>query len=135
MAGFAVSWGSRKPTIIATSSCEAKYVAIIATCKEAVWLRRLLRDIPPISDVSKDIKVLADSHSAIKLPSNESSSTQNKYIDITYHYVRNGSKNGEVIFDYTSTTTMVTNMLNKPPGRVKFEKLRLLCGLTVNGEM
>ena len=71
IAGSAVSWCSRKQTITATSSCEAEYVAMSMTCKEAIWLKRLLTNVPTDTDLSKGIKVLADSQSAIKLAANE----------------------------------------------------------------
>lgn len=135
MAGSAVSWCSRKQTIVATSSCEAEYVAMSMACKEAVWMRRLLSDIPTNTDLSNGIQVLADSQSAMKLATNESINRRNKHIDITFHYVRDVTSKGEVILGYVPTSDMVADMLNKPLGRVKFEKLRSMCGLCVKGEM
>jgi hypothetical protein len=37
-----VSWSSRKQSCVALSTAEAEYVASCATCREAVWLRKLL---------------------------------------------------------------------------------------------
>ena len=129
MCGAAVSWCSRKQSITATSSCEAEYVAMSIACKEAVWLKRLLSDIPVDSDLTKGMKILADSQSAMKLATNESINRRNKHIDISYHFVREVTNNGEVRLGYIPTSEMVADMLNKPLGRVKFEKLRKLCGI------
>ena len=133
-AGSAISWSSRKQTVVATSSCEAEYVAMSSTCKESAWLKRLLSDIPMGCDLSKGMRILADSQSAMKLASNESINRRNKHIDITFHYVREARENGQVTLHYVPTSEMVADMLTKPLGRIKFEKLRRLSGLTIKGE-
>ena len=135
MSNAAISWCSRKQSIVATSSCEAEYVALSMTCKEAVWLKRLLSDIPIQCDLTKGMRVFTDSQSAMKLGTNESINRRNKHIDITHHYVREGTSNGEVTLLYVPTSEMVADMLNKPLGRVKFEKLRRMCGVCAKGEI
>lgn len=49
LAGAAVSWLSKKQSIIALSTAEAEYVVLSLATQEALWLRRLLKDIvmPP----------------------------------------------------------------------------------------
>jgi len=135
MSNAAISWCSRKQSIVATSSCEAEYVALSMTCKEAVWLKRLLSDIPIQCDLTKGMRVFTDSQSAMKLGTNESINRRNKHIDITHHYVREVTSNGEVTLLYVPTSEMVADMLNKPLGRVKFEKLRRMCGVCAKGEI
>ena len=79
--------------------------------------------------MEEGITLLADSQSAMKLASNESINRRNKHIDITYHYVREATSNNEVSLGYVPTGEMVADMLNKPLGRLKFQKLRNLCGV------
>ena len=43
--GGAVSWSSRKQTVVATSSCEAEFIALCEACKEASWLRSIVSDV------------------------------------------------------------------------------------------
>ena len=81
-------------------------------------------------DLTKGMRILADSQSAMKLAANESINRRNKHIDITFHYVREVTSNGEVTLGYVPTADMVADMLNKPLGRIKFEKLRSMCGIT-----
>ena len=42
MGGSALSWASRKQTVVSTSSCEAEYIAMSTACKEGMWLKRLV---------------------------------------------------------------------------------------------
>ena len=132
--GPAVSWCSRKQTVVATSSCEAEYIALSDACKEAIWIKRLFSDIPIGTDLSKGIKMLDDSQSANKLAANASINRRNKHIDIKYHFVRHVVEDGQVIILYYPTSNMVADMLTKPLGRIQFEKLRHLCGMRIKGE-
>ena len=45
VAGGAVCWKSKKQTCVATSTCEAEYIACCLAAKEAIWLSRLLADL------------------------------------------------------------------------------------------
>ena len=45
LAGGAVSWHSKKQSIVALSSCDAEYIAISTSCKEAIWLSRIFSDM------------------------------------------------------------------------------------------
>ena len=45
LCGGAVSWASRRQTVVATSTCEAEYIALCQACKEAAWLRRVIADV------------------------------------------------------------------------------------------
>lgn len=47
MAGGAISWPSRRQTIVAQSTAEAKYVAACESCMEGQGLRNILMDILP----------------------------------------------------------------------------------------
>nr|DAD45748.1 TPA_asm: hypothetical protein HUJ06_003978 [Nelumbo nucifera] len=43
----AISWCSKKQTIVALSSCEAEYVAATMATQECLWLKRLIQEIFP----------------------------------------------------------------------------------------
>nr|GEU28697.1 hypothetical protein [Tanacetum cinerariifolium] len=54
--GCAISWASKKQTCITSLTMESKFVALVATCKEAEWLQNLLLETPlwfkPMAPVS-----------------------------------------------------------------------------------
>jgi len=137
MCGGPVSWSSRKQTVVATSSCEAEYIALSYCCKEAIWLRRLISFLPPLhaSNIPKPaMLIFSDSQSAIKLSGNGSINRRNKHIDITYHFVRDVVTRKDVFLEYKPDKDMVADMLTKPLARIKLQHLTGICGLTIMGE-
>ena len=129
MAGGPVSWCSRKQTAVATSTCEAEYIALSSACKESIWVNRLLKSLDGLSENGK--LIFADSASAMKLSKNESINRRNKHIDVTYHFVRDCVAKSQVNLEYIPTSEMVAEMLTKPLGRVKYEYLRDKCGVSM----
>lgn len=102
--------------------------------KEAIWLKRLLSNIPLNSDLSSTIPMSFDSQSAMKLASNESINRKNKHIDITYYFVHEVITNKEIVLNYVPTGERVADMLTMPLRRVLFQKLRKMCGVYIKGE-
>jgi len=43
--GTAVTWASKRPGIVTSSTCEAEYIAMAETAKKALWLRTFLREL------------------------------------------------------------------------------------------
>eukprot|EP00171_Calliarthron_tuberculosum_P001186 IDg1186t1 len=70
-AGCAISWKSKKQSIIATSSCEAEYVSSCSAAKEAIWLSKLLFEIRN-ADHAQKIPILMDNQGAIASSKNQS---------------------------------------------------------------
>ena len=67
LAGGAVSWSSKKQTSVALSSTEAEYIASVHAAKEAIWLKRLLRDIWQQPKLDTPVPLLIDNQSAIAI--------------------------------------------------------------------
>ena len=73
----AVSWKSKKKSLIALSTTEAEYVAASEASKEAVWLRRILSEIyrtlmshESFSFTAPPITLYIDNHAVIELIKN-----------------------------------------------------------------
>ncbi|GAU42392.1 hypothetical protein TSUD_296900 [Trifolium subterraneum] len=63
-----VSWGSKKQSVIALSSCEAEYVAGSLAACQANWLQSLLSEMKIIDNITVMLKI--DNKSAINLAKN-----------------------------------------------------------------
>jgi len=46
LVGGAISWASRKQTLIASSIMESKFIPLASASKEGEWLREILHEIP-----------------------------------------------------------------------------------------
>jgi hypothetical protein len=130
LSGAAVSWCSKRQTIVALSSTESEYVGLCFASKEAIWLRRMVNNLGIADDRAKQpVIILADNQGSIKLANNSTTSKRTKHIDIQYHFTRSAVENDEVKFDYCHTSEMLADVLTKALQRVKVEEFVKLAGL------
>jgi hypothetical protein len=118
--GTVISWKSKRQHTVATSSTEAEYMALYAASQEAVWLRRLLKDLQVISN--KPTKIWQDNQGTIALAKNPMFHARTKHIDIKYHYTRNLIEDNTIVIDYKSTQEMQADALTKAVSQVKIEE-------------
>lgn len=81
----AVSWKSKKKSVITTSSVQAEYLAMCAA-QECTWISRRFAFVTAIAIPQPGI--LVDNQRAIKMAKNDVSGNRTKHIDLNYHLVR-----------------------------------------------
>jgi hypothetical protein len=114
----AIAWTTKKQPTVALSSTEAEYRgAAVATC-EAIWLKRLLRDLHEVSDPTV---IYSDNLSSIQLAKNPVFHARTKHIEVHYHFVRERVLSGEVELQYVPTDRQTADIFTKPLG---LDKLR-----------
>ncbi|KAK3749555.1 hypothetical protein QZH41_007287 [Actinostola sp. cb2023] len=123
-----VSWSSRKQSTVAKSSTEAEYVALSSATQEAIWLRRLMKDLGGRVDTSATT-IYEDNQGAIELAKNAKYHNRTKHIDICHHFVRERIVSNEISVSFCPTEDMVADIMTKGLTRVTFEKLRDLLGV------
>jgi hypothetical protein len=139
--GNPVSWQSKKQELVATSTMEAEFTAFLETCKEALWLRKLEKDIsnPPNSSVvwleeliveinhDKGISekplpvgipaaptvIYSDNQAAIKVVKTEGLKTRTKHFDIRLMNSRDLCTKGLVNFEYINTKENLADIFTK----------------------
>jgi hypothetical protein len=72
-------WSSRKQGFVAQSTAEAEYIAASTTCREAVWLRKLLSD--SFRTELEPTVIHCDNQSCIKLTENPVFHDRSKHIE------------------------------------------------------
>ena len=124
----AISWLSKRQSVVALSTSEAEYVALNMAAQEATWLQKLLGEL---KIPSKPITLFEDNQGAIALAKNPVAHSRTKHIDIRFHFVREAQENGVIDIQYCPTEEMAADVLTKPIPKGQFEKLRELMGLDI----
>ena len=83
--GGAVSWMSKKQSVVALSTTEVENMVATHENKEEVWLQRLCSSMGLVQEA---IKIDCDSQSAIFLAKNPAYHSKTKHIDVQYHFLR-----------------------------------------------
>eukprot|EP00171_Calliarthron_tuberculosum_P016967 IDg16967t1 len=122
LAGGAVSWRSGKQTVVATSSCEAEYIASCLATKEELWLSRILSNIHGDAK-PKPVTIHIDNSGSIATAQSTSVNQRNEHVNNQYHFVRDNVTSGKVILEYVSTTDQLADPMTKPLDCFKTERL------------
>ena len=85
--GGAISWSSKKQSVVALSSMEAKYIGITHTAKEAIWIHHLLSKLYSSKILDYPLLVHCNNKSAIELTKNATFHSRTKHIAIRFHYI------------------------------------------------
>lgn len=70
------------------------------------------------------IKLHLDNQSTISLIKNGVTNRRSKHIDVRYRYIHDLVKNNVINIEYCPSEKQNANILTKPLGCIKFEKLR-----------
>ena len=114
--GGAITWGSKKQTVIALSSTEAEYVALSEASREAMWLRHLYGELGFIQ--KEPILILGDNDGSIAMAKNPQFHKRTKHVDIRWHFVRDLVQDGLINIldcrDPEQTADILTKQLPRP---------------------
>jgi hypothetical protein len=126
MFGGAVSWSSRLQPTVAASTVEAEYLSAAQAVKEALWLRKLGKDLG--IDFGT-VEVLCHNQGAIQLLKHPIASARSKHIDIIHHFARERVARKEVSFKYCRSKEQKADILTKALTPQKFKKCRNEIGI------
>jgi len=114
---------SRKQTIIAQSSCEAEYIAMVDASNEAIGIRYLLKELIGMDNFNPTMVLHTDSTAAIAYSNNEKQSKM-KHINRRLNVIKERIKNVELTVQYIQTEVQVADILTKPLSKHRYEMLR-----------
>ncbi|VDC01728.1 unnamed protein product [Peniophora sp. CBMAI 1063] len=131
----AITWSSKKQTIIALSSTEAEYVALTHAARELLWLCRLVLKLFPEQAQVKPNVLHCDNQGAGFLAKDPVYHARSKHIEIRYHFIRQIVELGKAVVKYVTTDKQVADGLTKSlkrddgsPGDEGFEGIKDLGG-------
>lgn len=128
MFGGCVSWLFKKQGCVALSSCEAEYISLCASPKEAIWLSNLLCEILGANS-STPFSILFENFFSISYAQNQSINHWNKQIDIRHHFVGETLAAKQIELRHCRTDEKKSEILTKLLIRVKFVKFRSKLGI------
>lgn len=125
--GNTVSWSSHKQSTVSLSSTEAKYIALSECSCEAIWLRKLLRELRVTCD--GPTVLFEDNQSCIQIAEVPKDNKRLKHIDIKHHFIRQTVSNGEIEIHYIPSENQVADIMTKALPPKQFCKLSNLIKL------
>ncbi|KAD5318124.1 hypothetical protein E3N88_18070 [Mikania micrantha] len=127
-----VFWQSKKQTYVATSTCEAEYVAAASCCSQVLWIQQQMKDYS-LNFLTTPIHV--DSVAAIAITKNPVCHSRSKHIDIRFHFIRDRYEKKLIDVVKIHTNEQRADLLTKAFDKNHFEYLLKLNGIRVMGEI
>jgi hypothetical protein len=106
---------------VALSTAKAEYISAGSCCAQLLWMKQTLLDY---GVKFKEIPLLCDNKSAIKIANNPVQHSRTKHIDIRYHFIRDHVSKGDIKIDGVSTDDQLADIFTKPLDESQFCKLR-----------
>ena len=88
LGGATVSWRSIKQSCIADSTMDAEYVAASEAAKEAIWLRKFLKELGFIAKDVDPMILYCDNSGAVAQAKEPRNHRKDKHIERKYHLVQ-----------------------------------------------
>jgi hypothetical protein len=119
-AGGAITWRSKKQTMVAQSSTEAEYVALAEAAREASWLRNLFEELGFPQTHPTVIK--GDNNGSIAMARNPQFHQRSKHIEIRWHFIRDLISKQIITIEECRDPEQTADILTKPLTRFKHNK-------------
>ena len=119
----AIAYIAKKQASIALSSTEAEIMAASLAALEAIFLRGLLSEVG--CEQREPTTIGIDNQGAIALSKNYISNSRTKHIERRHLKIRELVEQLVVRPEFVPTDENVADILTKPLGRRRFEKLRM----------
>jgi hypothetical protein len=127
-AGGAITWRSKKLTMVAQSSTEAEYIALAEAAREACWLRDLLEELG--YPQTHPTLIWGDNNGSIAMARNPQFHQRSKHIAIRWHFIRDLISKNTITIEECRDPEQTADILTKPLTRSKHNKHIAGMGMT-----
>ena len=117
LGGGAISWKSKKQTLITHSTMEYEFVTLAETGKEAEWLRNFLLEIPLTSNDLFSISIHCYSQANLARAYSKIYNGKSKHISLRHDYVRKLIKDGIISLTFVKSSKNLADSFTKPLAR------------------
>ncbi|KAJ8576526.1 hypothetical protein ON010_g2685 [Phytophthora cinnamomi] len=127
LVGGAISWASRRQTIVAQSTAEAEYIAACDEEMEGKTLTNILDEMLP--EMKRKITLGVDNHSSCVMVTNPTFGRRTRHIELKWHYVREQVRKKEVHVSKVRSEDNPADSFTKPLAKARFESLSVKIGM------
>jgi hypothetical protein len=113
LAGGAISWKSKKQTIVASSTMQAEFIACYVAAAHAAWLRNLVTGLRIVDSISRPMRIFCDNSVAVFHTKNNKTSSGSKHLELKYLTVKDLVKDGTIVVEHIDTNSMLADPLTK----------------------
>ena len=106
---------------LALSTAEAEYISAVSCCAQVLWMKATLSNF---GIKFKQVPLLCDNESAMKLTNNPVQHARIKHIDVRHHFIRHHQQKGDISIESVSTEGQLADIFTKPLDEKRFCKLR-----------
>jgi hypothetical protein len=103
-----VSWSSKKQNSVALSTAKVEYISVGSCCAQLLWMKATSNDF---GIKFKQVPLLCDNESAVKLTHNSIQHSRIKHIDIHYHFIRDYRQKGDICIKSVGTDDRLVDIL------------------------
>ena len=128
VAGSPISWECKRQDTMALSTVEAEFMVFSRATTQALWISKYFDKVGLL--VKRPIIICADNSGSIANSTTDKNYRHTKHIDIQHHFIKEHTKSGNVIFQYTLTSDNIADVLTKPLPRDTLQKFMKCLGLT-----
>ena len=121
MAGAPIWWFSRKESVVALSSCEAEYIALVMLAQEVIFIKMMLKELDIYIGT---VPIYIDSQSAQDLAEEAKYRKGSRHIDIKNHWIRDAIDKADFYLIDIDTELNVADLFTKALSVAKFKRFR-----------
>ncbi|BBH02980.1 transposable element gene [Prunus dulcis] len=131
LGGAAISWGSKKQTIISRSTMESELIALDTTCTEAEWIKSLLMDMPMVEKPLPALSIHCDCKATIDLvKQSHTNRKMNRHIHVRYKSMKSLLSKNIVSLEYVKSENNIADQLTKGLSRSRVLEMSRGMGLS-----
>jgi len=116
--GTTISWKANQQSVVALSTTQAEYIALVEGVKEAIWLKGMIGELGITQEC---VKIHCDSQSAIHLANHQVYHERTKHIDIRLHFVRDMIESKENVVEKVASEENPVDVFTKSLPRSRFK--------------
>ena len=121
--GAAISWKSKRQSVVALSSAEAEFMAASSLVQEVIYIRKFLDRLG--FEQKEPTKIFEDNRTCVAWSQGSvGGSDRAKHIDLRVHFVHEAVQAGVLTLDVIKSADNVADLLTKPLAKPAFQMLR-----------